>query len=233
MTALMLTAVPSVAGGADSSAPSVSTDIASVAPTGGQIIVTLRSASAESCTLRVTPSLPGWPITVAPCDGDVTRNVSIPADDDTMDRTYSFKAKVTTGATKVATNAARVTQQHRIRVAAFGDSEMYQAVLVMSDILGRTTAAALNWTAFPGLVMCQITPFVKDVSASVHPDLVIIEFLGTNFAACSKKNPRRSSAWIAAYQAATIKAVNAALNGNPNAKVELVDAPTWGDNVSG
>ena len=230
---LLLTAVPSVAGAAELSTASVSTDVASVAPTGGQVVVTLTSTSADSCTLRVTPSLPGWPITVAPCDGAITRNVSIPADADTMDRVYAFKAKVTTGATTAATNAALVTQQHRIRVAAFGDSVMYQAVLVMSDILGRTTAAALNWTAFPGLVMCQITPFVKNVSASFHPDLVIIEFLGTNFAACSKQNPRRSPAWIAAYRAATIKAVNAALDGNPNTKVELVDAPTWGNNVSG
>jgi hypothetical protein len=150
-----------------------------------------------------------------------------------MDRTYSFKAKVTTGATKVATNAALVTQQHRIRVAAFGDSLMYEAGTAMAGIVHHARAAPLALTAFPAMSMCGLIPSIKSVSATMHPDLVIIELMGTAFIPCAQKHTFGSPEWIADYRASTTKAVDAVLAGDPRSRVELVDAPTHDGLISG
>lgn len=164
VAALVFAALPSVAGAAEPPTASISTDVASVAPTGGQVVLTVTAPPADSCTLRVSPSLPGWPITVQPCGGEMKKTATLPADTDTADRTFSFSAMVRTGTTEVPTGIAPVRQTHQIRVAIFGDSLMWETIVEMENILGRTTAAPVTWNAYPGTDLCQYADNIKKVA---------------------------------------------------------------------
>ncbi len=205
---------------------SISTGTTKLAAAGGSVLVTIRSNGSENCTLDSSPELPKFPINVTNCS--TTRTITLPPNRGEAPIAWTF-----TVTNPVAGAQLSITEERRIRVSVLGDSILYQAKPTIDFLVETSGAVMTHSITYPGLTMCTLIPFIRRDIIPVHADLVIIEMLGTDFDQCAQVAPDHSPAWLAAFKTATETVVNDALSASSSTKVELVDAPTYMDQISG
>lgn len=211
---------------ASAATPSVTASLASsdVSWNGSGQSLNLNVANASSCTITATGPLAVAPVTISPCTGSITQPLALPANTGYRDASYALTVTALLGRAKATTKLSFI-QRHQVRIQFFGDSYGFQAIPYLQS-LATSVGASFQFAAFPGASMCDAIDPAAATAASWHPDLVVVEYLGTNFSACAQQGGTYGSRqWLAAYKTATGKVVKAALKSNTDTRVYLVDAP--------
>lgn len=156
----------------------------------------LRSANLASCRLQASLPVPGLPRVLRPCPAKASVKVQLPVNDGVRDRRYRLSL-VERGTPRAD---VEVVQRPRYRVLLYGDSIAWQFAPYLERQLRRTGAVELRVGVFPGTSLCDgLAASVRD-AASFRPNVVVAQYVGSPFTACStspRYGPFGQPAWYA------------------------------------
>ena len=147
--------------------------------------LTVEGANVDSCSVSASPAIPNFPRSVNNCNGVHALAITLPVNSSLVDAKFSLTVSAVAAHSPKA-KTLKIVQHPEYRVQLYGDSIAQQFAPEFTSDLEATGAIQVQTATFPGASLCDAIPLATLDAKSFKPDLVVIEYVGTGFTACTK-----------------------------------------------